>query len=253
MAEPVLYQFRYSHYNEKVRWALDYKGVPHVRRALLPGPHMLPTLWLTRQRQVPALRLDGRGIADSTAIIAALEARYPERPLYPADPAARRRALELEEFFDEEIGPHLRRAWFHAVLPFTDYAVAQLAVGWGATTQRVYRWLFPVLRAIMWRDMRLDAASAAASRARVSAALDRLTAEVGTSGYLVGDAFSIADLTAAALLSPAVMPAEFPYPLVQELPAPGAAYRASLAGHPSFAWARDIYRRHRGTSCAVRG
>jgi glutathione S-transferase len=35
-----LLQFRHSPYNEKVRWALDLKRVPHRRRSLLPGPHM---------------------------------------------------------------------------------------------------------------------------------------------------------------------------------------------------------------------
>ena len=37
---PVLWQLQISHYVEKVRWALDYKRVPHVRRTLLPGPHL---------------------------------------------------------------------------------------------------------------------------------------------------------------------------------------------------------------------
>ena len=36
---PVLYHLKVSHYNEKARWALDYKGVPHVRRAAIPGRH----------------------------------------------------------------------------------------------------------------------------------------------------------------------------------------------------------------------
>jgi glutathione S-transferase len=35
-----LLQFRHSPYNEKVRWALDLKRLPHRRRSLLPGPHM---------------------------------------------------------------------------------------------------------------------------------------------------------------------------------------------------------------------
>ena len=52
----------------------------------------------------PVLEIDGRAIGDSSEIIAALEERYPERPLYPADPEQRRRALELEDFFDEELG-----------------------------------------------------------------------------------------------------------------------------------------------------
>jgi hypothetical protein len=31
VTEPILVQFRFSHFNEKARWALDYKGVPHRR------------------------------------------------------------------------------------------------------------------------------------------------------------------------------------------------------------------------------
>ena len=57
----------------------------------------------------PVLTLDGQSIGDSTRIIAALEERWPQPPLYPQDAARRQRALELEEFFDEELGPHIRR------------------------------------------------------------------------------------------------------------------------------------------------
>ncbi len=38
---PELLHFRVSHYNEKVRWALDHKRWPHRRRALVPGFHLL--------------------------------------------------------------------------------------------------------------------------------------------------------------------------------------------------------------------
>ena len=37
MPVPVLWHFTFSHFAEKARWALDFKGVPHVRRALVPG------------------------------------------------------------------------------------------------------------------------------------------------------------------------------------------------------------------------
>ena len=36
-ATPVLWHLEISHYNEKARWALDFKGVAHVRRAVTPG------------------------------------------------------------------------------------------------------------------------------------------------------------------------------------------------------------------------
>jgi Glutathione S-transferase, N-terminal domain len=44
---PVLWELEVSHYNEKVRWALDYKRVPHVRRSLLPGLHIVKAKRLT--------------------------------------------------------------------------------------------------------------------------------------------------------------------------------------------------------------
>ena len=248
MADPVLWQFKYSHYNEKARWALDFKQIPHVRRSLLPGPHVPRVWWMTGQKAVPVLMLDGAAIADSTHIIEALERWRPDPPLYPRNDRDRRRALELEEFFDEELGPHLRRTWFYEVMPDADFTVAQIAVGWSPTTRRLYRAMYPVLSAVMRADMRIDADGAAFGRTKVQAALDRIAAELQPSGYLVGDGFSVADLTAAALLSPLVMPAEFPYPLITPLPESAARYRASLAAHPAFQWAANIYHTHRGRS-----
>jgi glutathione S-transferase len=102
---PVLWHLKVSHYNEKARWALDYKGVPHLRRAAEPGRHRAIAKRLSGGRTFPVLVHDGEAIGDSTRIIEALERRYPEPPLYPADPAERRRALELEDFFDEQLGP----------------------------------------------------------------------------------------------------------------------------------------------------
>src|SRR5919198_5241726 len=115
MAQVILWHLAISHFSEKARWALDYKSVEHERRAQLPGMHIPIALRLTRGRQytLPVLELDGKRIGDSTAIIAALEERFPEPPLYPADPDERRRALELEDWFDEELGPYIRRVGFY--------------------------------------------------------------------------------------------------------------------------------------------
>lgn len=76
---PTLWQVDVSHYSEKARWALAWKGVEHRRRSPPPGAHMIVALWLTRGAgyTFPVLSIDGRQIADSTAIIAALEERYP--------------------------------------------------------------------------------------------------------------------------------------------------------------------------------
>ena len=69
MATPVLYHIEVSHYNEKARWALDYKGVPYSARVPMPGLHGLTALRVTRgkQRRLPVLEIDGTRIGDSTA------------------------------------------------------------------------------------------------------------------------------------------------------------------------------------------
>lgn len=251
MAHPVLWQFRMSHYNEKARWALDYKGIAHERRSLLAGLHLPVVLLRTGQKKVPVLILDGKAIPDSTRIIEALEGLKPDPPLYPKDPADRRRALELEEWFDEELGPHLRRAVFFGLLTDPDYAANLLSVGSSQRSRRIYRALFPATRAVMKVDMGINPESAARSREKTAAALDRIAAERQPSGYLVGDHFSVADLTAAALCAPLVIPPEFPYPFPTPLPESAARWRENLARHPAFAWTFDIYRRHRGRSAEI--
>src|SRR5687767_15898141 len=109
---PVLWQIKVSHYNEKARWALDYKRVAHVRRAVTPGLQELTARRLRAGRTVPILEMNGRAIGDSTTIIEEIERRWPEPPLYPTDPAERSRALELEDYFDERCGPDARRVLF---------------------------------------------------------------------------------------------------------------------------------------------
>src|SRR5918999_2230050 len=70
---PVLWHLEISHYNEKARWALDYKGVPHVRRAVTPALQELRARRLRAGRTVPILEVDGRAIGDSTRIITEIE------------------------------------------------------------------------------------------------------------------------------------------------------------------------------------
>jgi glutathione S-transferase len=85
------------------------------------------------------------------------------------------------------------------------------------------------------------------SRAKTVAAMDRLEREISPSGFLVGDSFTVADLTAAALFYPVARPSEFPYPTVAESDMPGSLreFRESLAERPGGKWVADIYHRYR--------
>jgi len=243
---PVLWQLRLSHYNEKVRWALDHKRVPHVRRSLLPGMHRIVAKRLTGDTlTTPVLTVDGDSTGDSTRIIAAIEERWPRPPLYPGDEAQRRRALELEEFFDEQLGPHIRRALYHELLSHPDLARPLFTDGQRLAARTFVRAIFPAVRVGIRRTLEIDAETAKASRERTFAAMDRLEREMGPGGYLVGDSFTVADLTAAALFYPVARPPEFPYPTVADPPSPAREFLDSLRQRPGGDWVAEMYRRHR--------
>jgi glutathione S-transferase len=243
---PILWHIEISHYNEKARWALDLKGVGHERRALVPGYHMAVALALTRGRcyTTPILELDGQRIGDSTAIIRALEERYPQPALYPAEPVERHRALELEDFFDKELGPHIRRLVFHELRSHRAGA-ARLASQVSSPPMK----RFPRMSAeyfLAGTALRYGAGSAKAAergQRRVLRALDRLEAELGANDYLVGERFTVADLTAASLFYPLVLPAEGP--LRTDLSAALARFREPLKGRRGFRWVEEMFRRHR--------
>jgi glutathione S-transferase len=250
--KPVLWHIPVSHFSEKARWALAYKAVEHDRRAPLPGAHIAVALWLTRgaQKTFPVLRLDGRNIGDSTAIIAALEERWPDPPLYPADPDERRRALQLEDYFDERLGPQIRLLVWHELRtdrelmeelggsmlpgPIRDNAVARSI---GATFGSAY---------VQVRFRVADDDAAATARAMVVEALDRLESELEATGtgYLVGDRFTVADLTAASLFYPMVNPPEGPRILPEGTPELEAFF-APLRERPGGRWVSEMFARHR--------
>jgi glutathione S-transferase len=253
---PTLWQLEISHYSEKVRWALDHKRVPHVRRSPLPGAHIAAAAMLTGGRSVtlPVLQLDGRAVADSTAILTALEERFPERPLYPADPAQRRRALDLEDFFDEELGPNVRRVVFHDMIgepAIFDEVAARAVPGRLGQAERLVGTYARKYASLRFGAARDDAAVTA--REKVRAAMDRLDDELADGGgtYLSGDSFTVADLTAASLFYPLVLPEGGPTPHEQAMPTAFQALRDELAERPGYRWVEDIYRRHRSVESLV--
>jgi glutathione S-transferase len=252
--KPTLWHLGVSHYSEKVRWALAYKGVEHERKTMPPGAHMLTALWLTRGAQVtfPILELDGETVGGSAGIIGALETRYPDPPLYPEDPVDRRRALDFEAYFDEKVGPAVRLVGWHHMLRDHDRLekIAQESLpgslrDMGAVRAGATR-LAGTFVGLRFRVGGEQAESRA--RATVLEGIDRLESTLDGRDYLFGDAFSVADLTAASLLYPMVLPPEGP-----RLPgAPDSAqpFRDELRARPFWSWVERTFARHRGRAPA---
>jgi glutathione S-transferase len=251
VAVPELYQFVFSHYNEKARWALDWKLVPHRRRSLLPGPHRPVIQKLTGQGQVPVLRWDDDLVVGSGRIVDYVERRVPSPPLYPAADSARREALDLARWFDDEVGAPIRLAFFHDFLTDAAYAARTFTASAGPVAAVAYRVGFPLIRFVMRRDMKIDAAGAARGIERTMEAFDLVAKRAGADGYLVGDSFTVADLTAAALLSPAVLPEDAPVPLPQPRSPALTRWLERFAAHPGVDWVAGVFRKHRGVAAAL--
>jgi glutathione S-transferase len=248
---PVLWQYSFSNYNEKARWALDFKGIRHRRRSVMPGwPR---SLWLSRgDRTLPLLDLDGQRIMDSTRIIGALEERSPEPALYPAAPEERGLALELEDFFDEHAGHDMRRVGFWEARQDLPYALEFMTTDQarvpGAAARVGLRAAFPVVWRYMDARYGFDEEAVVQSRDTLRLALDRIESERNGGDHLVGDSFTVADLTAAALLYPLVWPPEFQYQIPDP---PTFEFLEPIRDHPALGWIGETWRRHRGRSAAV--
>ncbi len=241
-----LVQFRHSPYNEKVRWALDFKGVPHERRSLLPGPHMAKVRALTGRTSTPVIVADGVALDGSAAILGWLEERFTEPRLVPSDGDQRSEALEIERRFDEDLTPRIRRPVLDALLRSPAYFAAVFGEGASAPARFGYAYLVPLAGPLVRKGNGIrgettieDGHDAAAD------ALDFVAEHSARSGYLVGDAFSVADIAAASTLAMLVRPEDSPMSAPRPVAAPFRALIDRYAVHPGADWVRRIYRAHR--------
>ena len=112
-----LYALKVSHPVLAVRAMLEHKGIEHRVVDLPPGMHP-PVVRAAgfRRWTVPALAIDGRKVQGSREISRALDEIQPDPPLFPRDPAARRRVEEAERWGEEvlqNVPRHLTR-WMAA-------------------------------------------------------------------------------------------------------------------------------------------
>ncbi len=238
-----LYQFAISHFCEKARWALDYKGLEHERVNLLPGPHLLKMKRLAPKSSTPLLDDDGTLIQGSAEIVSHLDDRFLERSLTPEDPNLAREALEWESFLDAEVGVHVRRICYHTLLEHPVIVVPFFTHGGPWYGPLLYKVIFPRLRKVMRQAMDIRDETVAVSRQRLDAAVNRLAAALDGRESLVGDRFTRADLAAAALLAPLFRPAKYGLPWPERFPPAVEALAQDCAAMAP--WVGRMYAAHR--------
>ncbi len=195
-----LYSTPYSTNVERVTLALGHKGLEAQLISIDPGDRR-DVRRVSGQPLVPVLVDGAEVVIDSMEIVRHLDARHPDPPLYPSDPASR---AEMLIFID----------WFNRV--------------WKATPNNLESEL-----ALMSPDP--DRLSSLAASMRGS--LDRFEALLEEREYLFG-AFSAADCAAFPFLRYALGRAEGdddPFHLVLE------EYQRLDGGHPRLeAWIRRV-------------
>lgn len=153
--------------------------------------------------KMPAIDDDGFLLADSSAIIHYVEAKYPDPPMIPADPQERGRVIWWDEFGDTVVAACGGKMFFNRI-------VAPKFLG---------------------REGDL-AAAAQAEAEELPKLLDYLEGAILPSGHLVGDRMTLADLAVAAPLvnigycGGAIDPAR--YPRI-------ATWSAAILARPSLA------------------
>ena len=205
----ILYQFPISHYCEKARWALDYKGLDYEVKNLLPGLHVLKTKKLAPRTSVPILEDDDEVIQGSNHIITYLDEKFPERSLTPEDDRLREEALEWEKYVDSEIGIHVRRCSYYVLLDYPNIVIPFLTHNGPWYGKLFLRVMYPRLRNTMREAMNINAETARKSLEHLSAAIDRVYGHLQDHEFLVGDRFTRADLAAASLLAPLCKPKKY--------------------------------------------
>ncbi len=157
-------------------------------------------------RKMPGFSDGDFRISDSTAIVTYIEAKHPDTALLPADPANRARAIWFDEFADTILTAAAGAMFFNRI-------VSPKFVGKPG-----------------------DDAAAAKGEADMGPVCDYLEGVIRPSGYLVGDALTLADISVASPFVNAAhagyVPDAAAYPKL-------TAFLAAMHGRPGFAdWIR---------------
>lgn len=242
-----LYTFAASQSSEKIRWALDAAGLRYEECRLTPFLHYADRVRISGSLgvSIPTLVANGEFVEDSTQILEWLERHRAPFALIPQDPALREQAMRIEARMDH-IGSHVVRCMYAQLLEDPDLVRRLWALDAGRVQAGLMRAAFPALRRVFQRGLGLSPVLVGHSRKVVERALTELDQLVASGRfYLVGEQFSVADVTAASRLAPLVCPDEHPVFCDAEYRDAMAPLLSTWEARPAVAWVREIYRLHR--------
>jgi glutathione S-transferase len=238
-----------SHYCEKARWALDHVGAVYRQQGHPPLLHFPHCKKAGGRSSAPVLVTDEGAYPDSTDILQFLDGEFEDDArLYPKDPGERQRVDDLEEQFDEKLGPHTRRVAYHHLLPHRKLVMGTVLFGVSRTERVLFKTFFPVIRFLMRKGMNITEASADRSLDRIRGVFREVEGHLADGrSHLVGGRFTAADLTFAAMAAPVLLPRNYgsPLPSLADLPSALLPLIEEMRSSPAGEFGLKIYRDHR--------
>jgi len=201
----IVYGASVSPFVRKVRVVLSEKGLDYSLEQVNPFQPPPEFIAISPLKRIPAFRdtdlPEPNTLADSSVICDYLEHKFPNPPLYPAAPYERARALWFEEYADSQMASNLVRSLFF---------------------ERVVK--------KMLRQETDDSIVQAALKEHMPQICEYLEKELGDREYLVGRAFSIADISIATMFVNIAHAGEGVHTCAPKL----TAYINRIHGRPSF-------------------
>ncbi len=234
-----------SHYCEKARWALTKLKLPYVEEAHMPPFHRLATNRVGG-KSTPVLVTKSGVFTDSTDILQYLDKIAPANAkLYPSNPELRRQVEELEDLFDEQLGPATRVWGYFYTINNYKFIQKRWTQGVPYFEEALFPIVYPLMRPVVRKAFNITPESAAQAYKQIQSIFDKVNVLLADGRtYLVGDSFSAADITFAALTAPVISPPEHPIKprYEQELPDSFASEISAFRETPAGAYVLRLYR-----------
>ncbi len=211
----------------------------------MQGFHMAAVKRAGGAHSVPALVCDGERLYDSSDIVAYADRKLPDSErLLPSDPKLKDEVERWTSMFDSKLGPATRRLAYYHLLPHRRLIIEASEVGAPRHQRVLARILYPALALLMRKSMRIDADGAERSLHVIERVFDSVAEHLAKGAqYFVGNRFTAAELSFAALAAPITLPSQYgsKLPPFEAVPDEYRTLVERFRQHPAGAFALKLY------------